>query len=429
MPVRIFVRTWGCTLNQSDSDIMQALLERSGFKFSMNEEKADVVVLNTCTVKGATENKINSYLKNLIQRGKKVVVAGCLAANYKKIRKIAPRAPIVGTGATVHIGDAVNAALLGQGQMFGSFENKVALPRMMNGPIARIPIEEGCTSRCTFCQTKIARPYLFSYPPKEVVRMVEQAVEKGAKEIQLTGMDSGAYGLDIQTDLVSLLSELVKVEGDFKIRLGMINPQHVKRIRDGLLEIFKNKKMFKFLHMPVQSGSEKVCKDMRRMHTVADFESMVKEFRNEFQDITIATDVIVAYPTESEEDYILTHEMLMRTRPDVINLSRFTPREGTEAKKLKQLDTKIGKERTVNMNALIKRITYENMQKFVGREMNVLILEKGKFGQIKGRTDNYRQVVIEMNNKMDTLGKTVKCKIVKASHSSLFGKMIGKIME
>ncbi|MDD5336857.1 MAG: tRNA (N(6)-L-threonylcarbamoyladenosine(37)-C(2))-methylthiotransferase [Candidatus ainarchaeum sp.] len=417
----VFIRTWGCTLNQSDSDAMRALLRN--YPFAKSEEEADVVVLNTCTVKGATENKILNHLEKLAAHGKKVVVAGCLTANSGRIREITPEAPLVGAGSTSRICEAVEIALDGRHPVFfNEFGNKSGIAREMGAPIARVPIEEGCVSRCAFCQTKIARPLFFSYPPKEVVRMVEEAVRNGAREIQLTGMDTGAYGLDIKTDLAKLLRELCKIDGDFRIRLGMINPQHVKRLGPALVEAFGSGKMFKFLHIPVQSGSEKVCREMKRGHTVADFENAVKEFRTAYPDITIATDVIVAYPTESADDYAKTVELLERVRPDVVNLSRFTPRPGTEAKKLKQMKSETAKQRTREMHALIREIADGNAQKFLGREMEALVLEKGNRGQVKGRTDGYRQVVLKAGKAL--MGKRVTFIVEKATHSSLFGKII-----
>lgn len=420
---KVFIKTWGCTLNQSDSDIMRAVLERKGCELVSEENEADVIILNTCTVKGATESKILAELKKLIGREAKIVVAGCLAANEGRIRKVAPHAPIVGAGATEHIGKAVSAALEGRAEIFKTFGKKHSLPRIITAPIARIPIEEGCAGRCAFCQTRLARPFLMSYPAKEVVRLVEEAVAKGAKEIQLTGMDTGAYGMDIGTNLVSLLGEVLKINGDFKIRLGMINPNHAQRMRDGLLKIFKNEKMYKFLHIPVQTGSEKVCKGMKRDHTVLDFEDAVSEFRKEIPEISVATDIIVGYPGESETDYGFTLEMLEGTMPDMVNISRFTPRPGTEAKKLKQPRSEVLKKRTREAHALTRKIADENAQKFLGKRMKIRVLENGANGQMKGRAYNYRQVVVAGGKQL--LGSELEVEITGTRHASLFGKIPG----
>ncbi|VVB98032.1 tRNA-2-methylthio-N(6)-dimethylallyladenosine synthase [uncultured archaeon] len=421
---RIFIKTWGCTLNQSDSDIMHAILESEGHELCRSEKGAELVVLNTCTVKGATESRIISELARLKERGAKVVVAGCLSANRKRISRVAPEAPIVGAGATGKIAEAVRLALQGKGRgaFFDACSCKFLLPRRLGSPIARIPIGEGCVSRCAFCQSRIARPKLMSYPPREVVRLVEQALAGGAREIQLTGMDTGAYGFDIKSDLVSLLEELVKVEGDFKIRLGMINPQHARRMEGGLAGIFRSQKMFRFLHIPVQSGSERVCREMGRGHTVADFEHAVAAFRKGMPDLTLATDVIAAYPTETGEDFRKTLELIGRVRPDMVNISRFTPRPGTEAKKLKQMRSEDGKKRTALTHALARKIACENALAFLGKRMRVLINEKGRAGQVKGRADNYRQVAIPAGRGL--MGKRVLVEIEETSNATLIGRTV-----
>ncbi len=419
---KIFIKTWGCTLNQSDGDIMKALLEKEGHELVFDEREADAIVLNTCTVKGATENKIVSALRKRRKEGKNVVVAGCLTVNLEKILRVNSNAVVVGAGATQFIGEAVRLALEGKPGKFIAVERKFHLPRNFSSPIARLPICEGCAGKCSFCQTRLARPLLISYPAKEVVRLAEEAVAKGAREIQLTGMDTGAYGMDIGTDLVSLLRELLKVNGAFRVRLGMINPGHVRRMENGLVEIFKERKMYKFLHMPVQTGSEKVCKEMKRQHSVADFENSVWKFREEIPGIMIATDIIAGYPTESEDDYGQTLAMLEQVRPDIANISGFTARAGTVAKGLRQLKTEVVKKRTRKIHELVKRIANENAQKFVGMRMRAVMTENGKNGQMKGRAENYRQVVVSGGSEL--LGKEIMIKIEKASHSSLCGKIM-----
>lgn len=416
--IKVFIKTWGCTLNQSDSDLMEGILREKGCEIVNNIDEADVIVLNTCTVKGATENKILEEIKNLERKKKKFVIAGCLTINKNKIRKIS-NAPLLGAGATNKIFEAVESAL--KSREFESFEirKKNILKKIFSYPIARIPISEGCVGFCNFCQTKFARPKLISYSEKEIILMVEESLKRGAKEIQLTAMDTGAYGLDIGTDVADLLNKIVNVEGDFKVRLGMINPEHAKRLKNKLLNVFENEKIYKFLHLPVQTGSEKVCKEMGRMHSVKDFEEVVSKFKEKFSNLTLATDIIVGYPTETDEDFEETIKLLERVRPDIVNISRFTPRDFTKAKELKQLKTQIVKERVKKLSSIVKKIETENAQKFIGKELKVLITEIGKENQIKGRAENYRQVVIEGGKNL--LGKFVNVKIFKASYTTLFG--------
>ncbi len=415
--MRIYVETYGCTLNQADSDIMKALLADEHILVE-DGDSADVIVINTCTVKGPTENKILSRIGELQSRHKKLVVAGCMSADVSRLRKFTS-APIVGTSALAHINDAILDAVNEQSSVYLKPTNKDLLPKMLTRPIARIPINDGCLSSCYFCQTKIARPFLRSYSPKNVAKWINEAVRQGAREIQLTSMDSGAYGRDIRTDLVSLLNALAHDDSSdntgakYWIRLGMINPQHVVPIVDDLIEVLKTERFYQFIHIPVQSGSEKVCREMNRGHTVEDFVSLVKEFRSKLPDINIATDIIVGYPTETEEDFQETVNLLTTVKPDVTNVSKFSPRPGTKAKEMKQLPSEVVKARSRKISELVKQIHAERRARFVGRTQEVLVTESKK-----GRNKSYFQVVFEEDVEK---GRFVRTYIKSFSHTSLFG--------
>jgi len=459
---KIYIKTYGCTLNQADSDILRALILESGCNQLVDsEEKSDVIVLNTCTVKGATDNKILAKIKQLHDSGKKFVVAGCLTVNEAKIRKIAPNTPILGTSALVHINEAIEDSLASQPTFYQNSpkDSKENLPKILGPcPIARIPINEGCVSNCAYCQTKLARPFLRSYTPKTIVKWMNLAVQGGAKEIQLTSMDLGAYGLDIKTDLAKLLktilednspdglnkpeqkNQISKLNLDqnnivrsslfftpFVIRLGMINPDHAKRMLSTILEAMDSGKFYHFLHVPVQSGSEKVCREMNRDHTVKDFIEIVAAIRKKFPDATIATDIIVGYPTETEEDFNKTISLLKTIKPDIINISAFSPRPGTKAKELKPLSSVEMKRRTGIISKLVKQITADQKKKYVGRTFRVLITEKNpKKGDFTGRTIDYCQVVVKgFGENSGKLGDFITVKITKANHGSLFGVPTG----
>jgi len=408
--MKIYFETYGCTLNQADTDIMKGTLSGSGHEIVESENGADVIIVNTCTVKGATENKIIERLRAL--RGRRVVVAGCLVVNGRRVRSAVPHAPLVWPSAVSRIADAVDAAVQGLPAEFRETKRTETKSRLYTAPILRVPISEGCTGNCHFCQTKLARPVLVSYSEKTITEWVSEGVARGAREIQLTSMDTGAYGMDRGTGLAELLECINGIEGDFLIRIGMINPEHAAKMKRELAGIMRNGKFFRFLHIPVQSGSEKVCKDMGRKHTVRDFGEAVAFFRKEMPDITIATDIIVGYPTESEEDFKETIELLEKIRPDVVNLSKFTPRPRTKAAELKQLPTETIKERSRKTTTLIRKICAGNNSKYVGMELDVLVTEKGK-----GRSGNYKQVAFE---KEAGLGGWIKVKIKDANHGSLF---------
>ena len=387
---------------------MKGLLMERGDEIAESESKADIIIVNTCTVKGATENKIIERLKTL---NGKVIVAGCLVINKERVRSAVPNAPLVWPSAVSRIGEAVDAAVEGLPIELKELKRSETKSRLYTAPILRVPISEGCTGNCHFCQTKLARPVLVSYSEKTIAEWVSNGIQKGAKEIQLTSMDTGAYGIDHGTNLVELLKCINGIDGDFLVRIGMINPEHAFAMKDELIEIMKNGKFFRFLHVPVQSGSEKVCKEMGRKHTVKDFEETVSAFRKEMPDMTISTDIIVGYPTETEDNFQETIELLEKIKPDVVNLSKFTPRAGTRAAEMKQLPSETIKERSRKTSEIVKKICSENNKNYIGKELDVLATEKGK-----GRTKNYKQVAFENSEP----GNWIKVKIKDANHGSLF---------
>jgi len=419
---KVYLETYGCTLNQADSDKIEAILRARGHGVACSVSRvpcpddADVIILNTCTVKGPTENKILERIRKLETGNRTLVICGCMAANAEKLRRFT-NAPIVWPGAIARIGDAVEDALCGQATEYKAPESKEGLPSVITKPIMRLAIAEGCTGSCTFCQTKLARPLLRSMSPQGVLRRMADGVKAGAKEIQLTAMDTGAYGLDVGTGLPALLDCVNGMEGGFLVRLGMINPDHALRMEGGLLSALKGPRLYKFLHAPVQSGSENVCRDMGRRHTVADFEAVVRDFRKEIPDITIATDIIVGYPTEGEKDFGDTIALLSRVKPDVVNLSRFSPRPGTKAKALRPLDNREVKRRSAEAAALARGICAERNRALVGKTLDVLITERQR--DFTGRTIGYKQVVVKDFH--GALGDRVRVKITDANHGSLFG--------
>lgn len=413
----ITIETYGCTLNQADSDIMMGVLGKCGYSFVKD---AKIVILNTCTVKEATENKIISRIIELKKAGKRIVVAGCLGINEARVRKADPTAVIVHPGAVARIYEAIACAEKGEARKFAEIDGKDGLPRIFTKPILRIPVQEGCVGNCYFCQTKIARPVLMSHSRQWIRNAVERGVEMGAREIQITGQDTGAYGLDIRTTLPEMLRDVLSVEGDFRVRLGMINPGHAKRFLPELIEILGNKKFYRFLHLPVQTGSEKVRAEMNRAHTVADFEYVVRKVREEFPDTVISTDIIVGYPTETKEDFGKTIELINRVKPDIVNVSKYSSRRGTVASTMKKIRTEEIKRRSTELSALVKKVSAKKNSEYVGREAEVLITEMQKTPT--GRTGNYKQVCILGKRKVE-LGEFVRVKIVDSNYGSLFGEM------
>ena len=274
-------------------------------------------------------------------------------------------------------------------------------------------------SECTFCQTKLAKGDLNSYRIGDIVRQVKRELIDGCKEIWLSSTDNGCYGLDIGEDLSSLIDQVIQVPEDFRIRIGMMNPMFMHRIRDNLLKSFENGKVFRFLHVPVQSGSNEVLNNMKRGHTVETFKNVVRKFRTKFDSFTISTDIIVGYPTETRGNFEETIELLEETKPDIVNLSRYSQRPGTVAADMAQVDAAEIKRRSKQVTELINDISLENNKKWIGWKGEVLF-DESLDGQIKGRNFAYKPIFV---NEITEIGQTYPVRVVDATNHSLIGEI------
>lgn len=417
--MRIYIETYGCTTNQADSDLIRGILSRN-HDIVNSPENAELVVVNTCGVVGYTERKILRRIEELKKAGKKVLTTGCLTRiSRKRISEISDG--IVAPDNLSLMDRAVEEILQGRKPEFLTVRSidKAELcqfkNRLKENTIAIVSISEGCLGNCSYCATKIARGKLRSFSPENILKEVEMAVRTGYREIQLTSQDTGAYGIDRGTNLAELLMKISEIDGEFRVRVGMMNPQNAKAILDDLIKAFDSEKIYKFLHIPVQSGDNRVLEDMNRGHTVEDYEEVVNEFRRNFDDVVVSTDIIVGYPTESEESFWKSYELIKRTKPDIVNITRFSPRKGTKAYRLKDIPDWIKKERSRKLTELAKQIGLENNLKFVGRDFRVLVTKKGKNGTYLSRTDSYRPVILDSGR----IGEFKNVKIEKAEFNYL----------
>lgn len=430
---KVWVEAFGCSANIADAEIIKGLLCNNGYELTSVRKDSDLSVLVTCAVKDATEHRMISKIKRY-SKEKPLVVAGCLPKTSKKlIESYSPDSSLMGPQSLDRTLQVVDASLNGRKvvALEDSMSTKVNFPRLrLNPVISIIEISSGCLSECSFCQTKLAKGWLKSYRIGEIVRQMEDDVAANCKEIWLTSTDNGCYGLDLKTDLVELLEQCSNIEGEYKIRVGMMNPMYVPRFLDRLISLYlNNDKIFKFLHMPVQSGSERILRKMKRGHTAKIFLDVVKELRKKIPEITIATDIITGFPSESESDFGETLNLIEVSQPDVINSSRYSPRPGTVASKYPRLNTKIVKERSTRLHETIKKTSMSRNQKWYGWNGKILIDEPLENGKIQGRNYAYRPVIINLPRaeKFDPkrlLGHYLSVKVVEISNYSLLGKLI-----
>jgi threonylcarbamoyladenosine tRNA methylthiotransferase CDKAL1 len=418
---KIFVEAYGCSASFSDSEMISGLILNGGHTLVDNSSESDLNIVVTCSVKDATANKMIHRIKSL--KTKPLIVAGCLPKAEKlTVEKFSENASMLGPNSLGKTLQVIESTL--KGTKLIALEDtdlsKVGLPKVRLNPVVGIvEIASGCMSECTFCQTKLSKGDLTSYRIGDIVRQIETEINDGCKEIWLTSTDNGCYGFDINTDLPSLIDTVVEIPQDFKVRVGMMNPMYMARIRENLIKSFENDKVYKFLHIPVQSGSNTVLNDMKRGHTVETFRDVVKKARDRFPEFTISTDVIVGFPSETQEDFEKTVNLLKETRPDVVNLSKYSARPGTEAAEWEQIDVSVVKKRSKEIFELINQIAFENNQKWIGWRGDVLFDEKTEKG-IKGRNFAYKSIFVDENVE---IGQTHAIEITNVTKHSLVGKI------
>ena len=414
--MKVTVETYGCATNQADGEVMAGLLAEHGFSVGAD---GDVLVVNSCTVKTPTENKIRRRLTEL--SGRRVVVAGCIPAGDESIVDDFPDLSFIGTN-TQDVVAAVEAAAGGGRYVnVGSGASKICLPRIRRNPIVEIvPILEGCLGSCNYCLVRKARGKLVSYPVDLIVDRGRDAVSDGAREIWLTSQDNGAYGKDKESSLAELMNAVSEIDGDFKVRVGMANPNHVRDILDNLVDSFSDERFYRFLHVPVQTGSDKVLKDMGRMYTVDEFKRIVEAFRRKY-DMCISTDVIAGYPTESEEAFQDTVSLIEDVTPDVLNVSRYWARAGTPAAKMKPLPGSETKRRSRILNDVFKKVGLERNKKWVGWMGECLASQKNQDGTYTVRNTHHKPIVVESGKEI--LGQSVSVKVETATYYDLRGEI------
>ena len=400
----IYVQTHGCSANLSESEAMMGLLAEAGFKIVDEMEYSHVNIINICTVKGPAVplREIKKFTEQF--PGKKLIVTGCITRDIiPQIRKINTEASLINTHNIHRIVEAVEESLHGNVLEALTQERplKVNLPKIRtNKVVGIVPIASGCADFCSYCSVKLIKGNIFSYPEAYVVNEVKKNIEQGCKEIWLTSQDNGAYGMEKDEHRLPILLHalLNKVPGEYKIRLGMINPRHVMAMIDELIKIYQDDRMFKFLHIPVEAGNNEVLGKMKRKYTVHDFKNMVDRFRRYVKGITIASDIIVGFPTETELQFQDSLHLVQEVKPDVLNIARFSPRPNTAAARMEgQVSSNIKKERSKALTELYRSIALNQNKKWIGWEGKIIIDEYGKNSTMVGRNFAYKPVIVKGN--------------------------------
>lgn len=369
---RVYIETYGCAYNFGDTANLVEVLRHIGSSVVGSPDEADAVIVNTCTVVGPTERRMLRRLSLL--RDRELYVTGCMPPIQRE-------AIFSVCSPVVILPDAIREAYL-------------SVRTVAPGGIGIVQVAQGCLGHCTYCITRKARGPLASFPESEIVEKTRAFVTAGACEIQLTAQDVSAYGRDSGTSLPALLSAVGRIPGNYRIRVGMMNPATVLPVLDDLVDAFAGSRIFRFLHLPVQSGSDRILEKMGRGYTVQEFEDIVAAFRARYPDISIATDFIVGFPGETDEDFSRSLSLIGRVRPAKVNVTRYSMRPFTGPFPEKDFPDSVKKDRSRALNAYAEEQYSRTNQPLVGTTVSCMVTEKLRPGSVMARTDTYTGVVI-----------------------------------
>ena len=436
----IVVLSQGCAANFGDGEkIARILSQKSEVTFEFPEAKPEAFYLNVCTVKGnAGAMKLLRKAANTFP-GVPIYITGCAPKDFRE--EAHRTVPHVQFTSLKELEDS--AALPPQPAQSPSSQtsartpgsNKIYRNVLRESPfVGIVNIEEGCLDACAFCSTHLVKGRLHSFAPQTIVDQVQALVDDGCLEIQLTGQDCACYGFDIGTNLAELTQRiLTHVNGNYRIRLGMGNPRHVLGYQEALLDCFTDNRIYKFIHIPVQSGSENVLKAMNRRHTARDYATLAHAFTERFRKFTLSTDLIVGYPGETDADFNDTLKLLKETRPTVCNITRFVARPGTVAARLETskpthlesasslaVPDDIKHERSAILAEAFQQIALENNREWIGDECTVVTEKQGyRASTTIARNEAYRPVALQGTF---PAGQTLRVRITDAEPFALIAK-------
>lgn len=374
---KIYFESYGCTLSKSEAGLYVNKMLADGGELVSSPAEADLSVIGTCVVIKHTQDRMISRIAD-ISKNSKVRVMGCLPSvsggvlESEKIEILKPKE-------------------------FRSFytgnldDVEIKEPSIFDG----IPINQGCTGSCNYCISHVARGKLVSRAPEKIVNQVGMQLERGIREVRISSLDTAAYGKDLGISLPDLVGKILEMSHDFKLRVGMMEPKNTMDIIDDLLEKFVDERSYKFLHIPVQSGDDRILDLMNREYHSEAFTTIVGKFRDKYPDGTISTDIISGYHDEDEESFERTVRLIEQTRPEIINITRFSPRPYTPDFNAKVPPSNSVKKWTKDYTDLHKNILQKRYSSLIGKVESVLVTEKGKKGTSVARDNSYRPVAIE----------------------------------
>ncbi|MFW9906115.1 MAG: tRNA (N(6)-L-threonylcarbamoyladenosine(37)-C(2))-methylthiotransferase [Candidatus Thorarchaeota archaeon] len=423
----IHLLNYGCSANRAIAEGLKGILKRHGYTLTNSVEDAKVVIVNTCVVKQNTEHRMKSKLLSL-DKTKEIIVTGCLpvimqdwlSENLPHVRILFPEV------ASQIIEVLENRSVLETKTTTShNWSLLYSEERLQYNPIiTAIEVSRGCLGNCAFCIVRNIKGKVRSRTQESIVTEVRTVLERGSKEIWLTSQDTGTYGWDLspKINIPTLIDSITRLEGEFFIRLGMLTPITLKRFFNPLVQQIRNPKVFCFLHLPIQAGSNLILRKMKRKETREYFIDLINNLREKINELVLATDIIVGFPGESEEDFKATKILLQKTKPLIVNISKYTDRPNTLASTLpNKIPTRVKAKRSRELTKLTREITRGELKKWIDWEGIVLINEQGKLAnQFIGRNPSYLPIVIDNGDL--SLGQFARVSVTDIGTTYLIGE-------
>ncbi len=427
---KIFIKSYGCQMNNYDSNRIKDLFEPKGYIETLDIENADLVVLNTCHIREKAAEKVYSDIGRINNKRKKnntknfkLIVAGCVAqAEGEEIKRRAPSVDfVVGPQAYHKLPKMIeqNDTIISDDFLQNEkFQNLIF--KSSNKVSEFISIQEGCDKFCSFCVVPYTRGSEFSRPVIDIKNEIKKYIQGGVKEVILLGQNVNAYHGENENkktaDLAYLIEKISEIEEIKRIRYMTSHPNDMT---DSLINAHaKNSKLMPFLHLPIQSGSDSILKKMNRKHNRDKYLNIVEKLKKKKSDIALSSDFIVGFPGETDEDFDLTMELIKEVEFSIAYSFMFSPRPGTPAYKLKDLEKDTKKARLSALQSLLKQQQKDYNQSFVGKEIDVLFDRIGRHNnQYIGRSIYNQSVFTKSSSNLIGLEKNVK--IVRSTDFAL----------
>ena len=427
MTKKVAFKTLGCRLNQFETDSIAAEFNRNKYEIVDFHEDADVYVINTCTVTNQSDSKSKNIM-NQARRKKQdsmVVVTGCMVNNHKeKLESLDRVSYFVENEQKSSIFSLVDGHLNGEIHHPKDFKKDIFGYKPADKTFhtrSMIKIQDGCDNFCTFCIIPKVRGRATSRPKEDIIQNIKKVLDFGYKEIVLTGVNIGRYNYE-GSNFEDLVEDILNIEGDFRVRISSIEPDgYGKR----LFELFHHPKLAPHLHLCLQSGSEKILLQMRRMYTAKTFLEMVEGIRKEIPDFNFTTDIIVGFPGETDEDFQQSVDMANKIGFSHIHTFKYSKRKGTRADRMtEQVHGTIKTERSKAIHQISEENQLNYFNKMLGKEQRVLI-EKVEDGIAKGYGEHYIPVRVKTTQHKKNEFADVRLKeIVRADENYVLGELI-----